>query len=417
MRAPYKPKTMNRFILFLWVCCWLTPLVLLSQITGSDGKLLRIDTYRNYKMLDSTAFQRVQYDYPIPTQRIETSYQFEAGLWVAQTRFNYTFDAMGRTLETILERYDPGAKVFYPQIRTQNFPRGNSLSLADSVFTYSWSDSQQAWELSIGQRNRFNAQNQLIETITSIAFSGQNFRNRDLNFYDASGNNIRIENYTFLNGQYTKTGFTVQVFDNMQLRSSTRYAPVPPADSVPLSRTLITYTPNKLISSTEGFTWDIVAKEWKKSSSTVYTYNAEQQVQSQVTTLSTAAVEQKSRADFYYTANGQIAREESYQGSGTPTEWSLDSKKFYYYDLASSLREPSLAPKSFKISPNPSADEVRLDLPLGSSFQVFNASGQLQASGIMNGQKALDIRNWNSGMYWVVARKGTEILLGKIIKP
>lgn len=408
---------MNRFILFLWVCCWLTPLVLLSQITGSDGKLLRIDTYRNYKMLDSTAFQRVQYDYPIPTQRIETSYQFEAGLWVAQTRFNYTFDAMGRTLETILERYDPGAKVFYPQIRTQNFPRGNSLSQADSVFTYSWSDSQQGWELSIGQRNRFNAQNQLIETTTSIAFSGQSFRNRDLNFYDASGNNIRIENYTFLNGQYTKTGFTVQVFDNMQLRSSTRYAPVPPADSVPLSRTLITYTPNKLISSTEGFTWDIVAKEWKKSSSTVYTYTAEQQVQSQVTTLSTATVEQKSRADFYYTANGQIARDESYQGSGTPTEWSLDSKKFYYYDLASSLREPSLAPKSFKISPNPSADEVRLDLPLGSSFQVFNASGQLQVSGIMNGQKTLDIRNWNSGMYWVVARKGTEVLLGKIIKP
>lgn len=408
---------MNRFILFLWVCCWLTPLVLLSQITGSDGKLLRIDTYRNYKMLDSTAFQRVQYDYPIPTQRIETSYQFEAGLWVAQTRFNYTFDAMGRTLETILERYDPGAKVFYPQIRTQNFPRGNSLSQADSVFTYSWSDSQQGWELSIGQRNRFNAQNQLIETTTSIAFSGQSFRNRDLNFYDASGNNIRIENYTFLNGQFTKTGFTVQVFDNMQLRSSTRYAPVPPADSVPLSRTLITYTPNKLISSTEAFTWDIVAKEWKKSSSTVYTYNAEQQVQSQVTTLSTAAVEQKSRADFYYTANGQIAREESYQGSGTPTEWSLDSKKFYYYDLASSLREPSLAPKSFKISPNPSADEVRLDLPWGSSFQVFNASGQLQVSGIMNGQKTLDIRNWNSGMYWVVARKGTEVLLGKIIKP
>lgn len=408
---------MNRFILFLWSCCWLTPLVLLSQITGSDGKLLRIDTYRNYKMLDSAAFQRVQYDYPIPTQRIETSYQFEAGLWVAQTRFNYTFDALGRTVETILERYDPGAKVFYPQIQTQNFPRGNSLSQADSVFTYNWSNSQQAWELSIGQRNRFNAQNQLIETITSIAFSGQSFRNRDLNFYDASGNNIRSENYTFLNGQYTKTGFTVQVFDNQQLRSSTRYAPVPPADSVPLSRTLITYTPNKLISSTEGFTWDIVAKEWKKTSSTVYIYNAEQQAQSQVTTLSIAAEEQKSRADFYYTANGKIAREESYQGSGTPTEWSLDSKKFYYYDQASSLREPNLAPRLFKISPNPSADEVRLDLPLGSSFQVLNASGQLQASGVMNGQKALDIRGWNSGMYWVLARKGTEVLLGKIIKP
>ena len=407
---------MNRLTLFLWSCCWLTPLVLLSQITGSDGKLLRIDSYRNYTKLDSAVFQRVQYDYPIPAQRIETTYQFEAGLWVPQIRFNYTFDAMGRTIENILERYNPGAKVFYPQIRTQNFPRGNSLSQIDSILTYTWSDSQQAWELSIGQRNRFDAQNQLIETITSIAFSGQSFRNRDLNFYDATGNNTRIENYTFLNGQYTRTGFSVQVFDNQQLRSSTRYAPVPPADSVPLSRLLITYTPNKLISSTEGFTWDIAAKEWKKSSSTIYAYNAEQQVQSQVTTLSIAAEEQISRTDFFYTVNGKIAHEESYQGSGSPIEWSLDSKKFYFYDLASSLREP-FTPKSFKISPNPSADEVRLDLPLGASFQVFNASGQLQGSGLIDGQKALDIRSWNSGIYWVVARQKNEILLGKIIKP
>lgn len=407
---------MNRFVPLLWGCALLAPSLLLSQITGSDGKLLRIDTYKNYKVLDSAAFQRVQYDYPNPAQSIETTYQFEEGLWVAQTRVNYSFDAMGRTVERILERYDPGAKIFYPQIRSQNFPRGNSLSLADSVFTYNWSDSQQAWELSIGQRNRFSAQNQLIETVTAIAFSGQSFRNRDLNFYDANGNNTRIENYTFLNGQYSQTGFTVQVFDNQQLRSSTRYAPVPPADSVPLSRVLINYTPNKLISSIEGFTWDIAAKEWKKSSSTVYAYHAEQQVQSQMTTLIIAAEEQKSQTNFFYTANGKLAREESYQGSGTPTEWNLESKKFYFYDMASSLRDPALAPKLLKISPNPSADEVRLDLPLGASFQVFNAGGQLQASGIMSGQKTLDIRNWNSGMYWVVGRRGTEVLLGKIIK-
>lgn len=408
---------MNRFILFLWSCCWLAPLVLLSQITGSDGKLLRVDTYRNYKALDSVAFQRVQYDYPISTQRIETSYQFEAGLWVAQTRFNYTFDALGRTIESIFERYDPGAKVFYPQIRTQNFPRGSSLSQVDSVFTYNWSDSQQAWELSIGQRNRFNAQNQLMETETAISFSGQSFRNRDLNFYDANGNNTRIENYTFLNGQYSKTGFTVQVFDNQLLLSSTRYAPIPPADSVPLSRTVNTYSANKLLSSTEGFSWDLLGKVWKKNSSSVFSYTAEQQLQSQIITVIMDSKEQISRADYFYTPNGSIARVESYQGSGTPQEWALDSKQFYYYDLASSLREPAFAPKRFKISPNPSADEVRLDLPWGSSFQVFNASGQLQASGIMNGQKALDIRAWNSGMYWVLARKGAEVLLGKIIKP
>ena len=408
---------MNRFILLLWGCAWLAPVALLSQITGGDGKLLRIETYRNYTATDSTAFQRTRYDYPIPTQRIETNDQFGEGLWVPQTRFNYTFDALGRTIETILERYDPGAKVFYPQVRTQSFPRGNSLTQVDSVFTYNWSDSQQAWEVSISQRNRFNAQNQLAETETAIAFSGQSFRNRDLYFYAANGNNTRIENYIFLNGQFIQTGFAVQIFDTNLLSNSTRYAPVPPADSVPLSRTIITYTSNKLISSTEGSTWDIVAKEWKKGSSTLYTYNAEQQVQSQNTIVNVGMEEQKSRADFFYTANGNISRDETYQGSGTPTEWDLDTKKFYYYDLASSLREPALSTKLFKISPNPSADEVRLDLPLGASFQVFKASGQLQASGWMNGQKTVDIRAWPSGMYWVVARQETEILLGKIIKP
>lgn len=408
---------MNRFILFLWSCCWLAPLALLSQITGSDGKLLRIDTYLNYKTLDSAVFQRIQYDYPIPTQRIETTYQFEEGLWAAQTRFNYTFDALGRTIESILERYDLGAKAFFPQIRTQNFPRGSSLNQLDSVFTYNWSDSQQAWELSISQRNRFNAKNQLVESETAISFSGQNFRNRDLNFYDAMGNNIRVENYTFLNGQFFRTGFTSRVYENNLVSSITSYGAVPPADSVPLSRTVNTYTANKLLSSTEGFSWDLIAKAWKKSSSSAYSYTAEQQLQSLINTLIIEDKEQISRADYFYTPNGRIARVESYQGTGTPPEWALDSKQFYYYDQASSLREPALAPKLFKISPNPSADEVRLDLPWGSSFQVFNASGQLQALGVMNGQKALDIRGWNSGMYWVVARKGTEVLLGKIIKP
>ncbi len=408
---------MNRFILLLWGCSWLAPHFLLSQITGGDGKLLRIETYRNYTAVDSAAFQRTRYDYPIPTQRVETNDQFEEGLWVPQTRFNYTFDALGRTIESILERYDPGATVFYPQIRTQSFPRGNSLTQVDSVFTYNWSEGQQAWEVSISQRNRFNAQNQLIETETAIVFSGQSFRNRDLYFYDANGNNTRFENYTFLNGQFVRTAVTIQIFENNLVRNYTNYGAVPPADSVPLSRIVFSYTPNRLISSTEGFRWDSVTKEWKKSSSTVYTYNAEQQIQSQMTTLSIAVEEQKSRSDFYFTANGSIAREETYQGSETPTEWELETKKFYYYDLASSLREPSLSTKLFKISPNPSTDEVRLDLPEGSSFQIFNAGGQLQASGFMNGQKTLAIRNWPSGMYWVVARQKTEILLGKIIKP
>ncbi|WP_373550755.1 T9SS type A sorting domain-containing protein [Haliscomenobacter sp.] len=408
---------MNRFILLLWGCSWLAPHFLLSQITGGDGKLLRIETYRNYTATDSTAFQRTRYDYPIPTQRIETNDQFEEGLWVPQTRFNYTFDALGRTIETILERYDPGAKAFYPQIRTQSFPRGNSLTQVDSVFTYNWSDGQQAWEVYITQRNRFNAQNQLVETETAIAFSGQSFRNRDLSFYDANGNNTRVENYSFLNGQFTLSGFTNRFFENNLLSGTTSYSAVPPNDSLPLSRSVNTYAANKLLSSAEGFSWDPISKEWKQSNSSVYTYTAEQQLQSLLITVIINGEAQKSRVDLYYTTNGSIVREENFKGSGTPTEWVLDTKKFYYYDLASSLHEPKFSKKLFKISPNPSTDEVRLDLPLGASFQVFNAGGQLQASGLMKGQKTVDIRNWPSGMYWVVARQEAEILLGKIIKP
>lgn len=407
---------MNRFILFLWSCVWLAPISLLSQTTGPDGKLLRTETYQKYTVADSSAFQRTRYDYPVSTQRIETNEQFAEGLWVPQTRFNYTFDALSRTIETILERYDPAAKVFYPQVRTQSFPRGNSRTQVDSVLTYNWSEVRQAWEVSISQRNRFNAKNQLIESETAIAFSGQSFRNRDLNFYDANGNNTRVENYTFLNGQFVRTGFTTRIFENNLLNSAISYSAISPNDSVPLSRTVNTYT-NKLLRSTEGSSWDVVSKEWKQSNSSTYTYTEAQQLQSLLITLIINGEAQKSRIDLYYTANGSIAREVNFKGSGTPTEWELDTKKFYYYDLASSLREPKFEKKSFKISPNPSIDEVRLDLPLGASFQVFNAGGQLQAAGMANGQTQLDICNWTSGMYWVVARKGAEVLLGKIIKP
>lgn len=392
----------------------LIPIFLFSQINEGTGRLFRWDLYKNYVGSDSTAVQRVLYDYPLPEQRLETSYQFEAGLWIAQTRISYILDPLGRTLENILERYEPVSQQFIPQTRTQTFPRGTSSTLVDSVFTFNWAADQNSWERFIAQRNRFNVQNQLIESESVISFSGQSFVNQDLRFYDPQGNLTRIENYALVNGQFTRTSFSIQVFENGQLSKITTYAPVPPNDSVPLNLSVTTYNENNLIHSTEGFSWDFVNKVWNKNSRTVLSYNAENLLLSKLSEITINGNSEISRSDFFYNKDGHLIQEQNFIGAGAPPEWTLDSKKFYYYDLASSIKEPTV--HAIEISPNPSRDEVRVNLPTGAYFQVYNAAGKIQASGEMNGQNRLDVRQWPRGMYWIVAQDGQQRWVGKMVK-
>lgn len=405
---------MNRFKVQLGIGICLIPIFLFSQINAGTGKLFRWDLYKNYTGSDSTASQRILYDYPLPEQRIETSYQFEEGLWIAQTRINYILDARGRTIENILERYEPVSQQFIPQARTQTFPRGTSLTLVDSVFTFNWAADQSTWERFIVQRNRFNTQNQLIESESVISFSGQNFVNRDLHFYDAQGNLIRIENYSRVNGQFILTSFSTHTYENGLLSRVTSFAPVPPKDSVPLNLSVTTYNENNLIRSIESFNWDIVNKVWNKTSSTILTYNVKNLLQSRTTEVVANGNRQISRNDLFYNNRDLLIQEQNFVGAGTPPEWTLDSKKFYYYDLASSLKEPSI--QLIQISPNPSRDEIRLDLPSGAYFQIYNAAGQVQLSGEMNGQNRLDVRHWPKGMYWIVAQDGQQRWVGKMVK-
>lgn len=405
---------MNRFKVYLGIGIGLIPIFLFSQINAGTGKLFRWDLYKNYTGNDSTASQRVLYDYPLPEQRIETSYQFEEGLWVAQNRISYILDAQERTIENILERYDPGSQQFIPQTRAQTFPRGTSSTLVDSVFTYNWMADQNTWERFIVQRNRFDTQNQWIESESVISFLGQSFVNRDLRFYDTQGNLTRIENYTLVNGQFTLTSFSTQVFENGLLSKVTTYAPVPPMDSVPLNLSVSTYGENNLIHSIEGFSWDIVNKVWNKNSRTALSYTAENLPQSRTSEIITNGNSQFSRSDFFYKDNERLTQEQNFVGVGMPPEWTLDSKKFYYYDLASSLKEPPV--QLIQISPNPSRDEVQVNIPTGAYFQVYNTAGQIQASGEMNGQNRLDLREWPRGMYWIVAQDGQQRWVGKIVK-
>lgn len=416
IKASYKSKTMNRLKVLFWGSICLAPAFLFAQITETAGKLLRAETYRNYTGGDSTAFQRTLYDYPLPTQRVETSYEFIEGLWMEQTRISVTYDALGRTIENILERYDIGGNQFFPQSRIQTFPRGNSLTQTDSVFTYNWSAGQNEWERIIALRNRFNAQNQLIEGETAISFSGQGFRSKDLYFYDAQGSLTRIENYSVVSGQFLLIGFTNHVFGNGLLRNTTSYAVVPPADSLPLSRTVNTYNEHKLISRSDVSTWDFVNKVWVDAHSTNYTYDTEKRVQSRIDTVIANGITQTSRKDFFYNALSDLIREETYIGTGEPAKWVLESKSFYYYDLASSLKDPKVSTRVLQISPNPSLEEIRLDLPSGAYFQVYNMAGQIQLSGKMNGQNRLDIRQWPKGLYLIVAQEGQLRWVGKVVK-
>ena len=78
----------------------------------------------------------------------------------------------------------------------------------------------------------------------------------------------------------------------------------------------------------------------------------------------------------------------------------------------------SLEKSSFKIYPNPAQNEIKItDIFVGSTLEIFSASGQLVQSEVLKSSHAsVQIEKLEPGMYTVKLTSGSNISYAKFIK-
>lgn len=388
-------------------------------LRSADPKLRRTETYQAYGQknpTDSTAFLRATYDYPTPTERIETNFQFDGEVWVPQSRFRYTFDALQRITAFNSETYNASTKQFVPQARQQAYPHGNTLQ-NDSLLVYNWSLAENKYVLTLKQTSTFNSKDQVKEINNTVSISGQTFRIKDVYSYDSNNNLTRTENFRYLEELAVKSGFTKYTYTNKLLITSTTYTAIGNTDSIPQAQITNRYNGLGLLEQTESFRWDFVSMTWSKSSSTIYGYDAAKKILFRETSVvNSGQPDQRSRAEFFYNKDGSSNFEVNYTFDANAQTFKLDNKKFYFYDPVSSLRDFSTPYKPLILYPNPTRGSLYLKLQDKAQIQVIGSNGQMLHTVVLTPGQVLDLSSLPSGMYQVLAKEGTEFFGSKVLK-
>ncbi|MDX2281997.1 MAG: T9SS type A sorting domain-containing protein [Saprospiraceae bacterium] len=362
---------------------------------------------------DSTPLFRSKYRYEPLNVKIEENEQFEDGKWKKMSRNTFLGDGLGRDLEITGEIYLDSSQQYFPESRLLNYPHGNSKTLSDSIFAYSWNMDTQEWTLILEVHNQFDANDRLLESRSLIDLFGTPVWLKDKYFYDAQGDNIRIETY-FSDGAFeVLTAKVENAFENHQPVETIAYIVDDNSGFAPQSRVSRTFE-SGLEKETLSFEWNYETNDWQQTESIRYDYDSAKRV---IFNEKTFYVEngpaEQERITYAYKDEDNLALESIY--FGFDNNFFLSDRKYYYYSGGMSGTN-DLKAEALTLRPNPTLGQVQIQLDEQAVYKVFNATGELVSSGICQPNSTLQLNNLPTGMYFISAFTSNKMFSGRLVK-
>ncbi len=364
---------------------------------------------------DSTPLFRTTYQYTSPNEKKEAEYEWINNAWLPLSRTTITSDDQQRIVTAIAEAYDPESETFKPDSRLENYPHGNSQDLIDSFLVYGWDTVAQDWLLLLATYNTFDAQDRILESVSTFDYFGTPLLFKDVYSYDANGDNHLIEESAVFDGFDIPSGRTeITYVDHLPIEVTTFVS-----DGVafyPTNRENYAYTLFGALRLAMSFQRDEANDEWDMTQRVEYGFDGEQRVASKETTfINPGAWDERELVTYAYVEDENLAQERLHHWDDDLFDWILDNKKYYYYNgLVSTPSIPSAL--ALQVAPNPTTDVVRLMLDEEAAVRVFDAAGQLVQSRLMQPGQVLDMTALPAGIYSVTAQNGAQLYTGKVAK-
>lgn len=364
---------------------------------------------------DSTPLFRTTYQYTSPNEKKEAEYEWINNAWMPLSRTTITSDDQQRIVTATAEAYDPESETFTPDSRLENYPHGNSQDLIDSFLVYGWDTVAQDWLLLLATYNTFDAQDRLLESVSTFDYLGTPLLFKDVYFYDANGDNHLIEQSAVFDGFDIPSGRTELVYVDHRPIEVTAFV----SDGIefyPTNRNNYAYTLFGALRLAMSFQRDEVNDEWDMTQRIEYGFDGAQRVASkQGIFYAQDGSETRELTTYAYIQDENLSLEMFFNWNDDLFDWILDTKKHYYYNgLVSTPSIPSAL--ALQVAPNPTTDVVCLALDGESMLQVFDVSGQLVQSRLMQPGQVLDMTALPAGIYSVTAQNGAQLYTGKVVK-
>jgi hypothetical protein len=365
---------------------------------------------------DSTPLLKTAYTYPDADTKLEINYQSELDEWTTLNRILTRYDEQDRIIEVIAETYDPITSSFVNDSKIETYYHEPTGTLLDSFAVSQWSPDLMDWVVQLSTWNVFDSEDRIIESNSSIGFLGEPIVFKDKYFYDDNGDNHLIESSAITEGEEIITGLTENTFTNHLLTASVVYT----TDGINFfreSRETFLYAPFGFLARHTIMEWNVEIENWQIAQTIDYQYDDEQRLSEKFITYYEEGVPADAeRPTYEYVEGNNLALETLYLYDAASETWSIDSKKYYFYNEITAIPNEPVQLLDLSLAPNPTTGMVKIGIAEISNVQLFDASGQMIASQILHPGQMMDLAFLPAGIYQLVAQNSTGIYSGRIVR-
>lgn len=365
---------------------------------------------------DSLLFARSTYEYLTADTKQETNFLYGNDGWQPLNRTTLIHDEQFRLVYAHTEVYDADTRTYLPDSKMDIFPHGDSQDLLDSLFVHQWDAGAGGWRLVLATRNTFAGPDRLWESISSLDDQGTLNTFVDAYSYDANDDNHLVETYAVTGNTERLIGRTDRKYAEHRLIEETVFA-YDGVDYQALRRTNRAYTLFGKVRKNMEFEWSNAIGNWRLAMVHDYAYDNAQRLSTKyITYLKPDGYEEREAIAYAYVESENLRQETLLRWDDDLFDWVLNSKKHYYYKSLVPTRPTPQPVQALPVSPNPTTGVARLQLDTESNVQVFDLSGQLLQSRIVQPGETLDLTQLPTGTYFVTAQHGADMFRGKIVK-
>lgn len=365
---------------------------------------------------DSIPLLRTVYTYPETNLKREINSQLEVDEWTPLNRITTVYDESDRIVEVVAEAYDPLTGSFVHDSKLETYYHGNSATLLDSFAVSQWSPDLMDWVVLLSTWNVFDSEDRILESYSNIAFLGEPILFKDKYLYDANGDNHLIESTAIFEGEEIPSGRTENTFTNHLLTAVVVYTS-DGVDFFPDSRETFLYAPFGFLARHSIMAWNVEIENWQLTKTIDHQYDEEQRLSEKFITFYEEGVPADAeRPTYEYVEGENLALETIYLFDVASEIWSLDSKKYYYYNGLTAIPNDPVQLIALPLAPNPTTGVVKIGIEETLAVHLFDATGQMIASQVLQPGQMMDLGYLAAGIYHLVAQHGTGYYSSRIIK-
>ena len=365
---------------------------------------------------DSIPLLRTVYTYPETKMKIEINSQLELDEWTPLNRITTIFDEKDRIVKVVAQVYDPLTGLFVDDSKLETYYHGNSATLLDSFAVSQWSPDLMDWVVQLSNWNVFNSEDRIIESYTSIGFLGEPILFKDNYLYDANGDNHLIESTAIFEGEEITSGRTENTFTNHLLTAMVVYTS-DGVDFFPDSRETFLYAPFGFLSRHSIMAWNVEIENWQLTKTIDHQYDEEQRLSEKFITFYEEGIPADAeRPTYEYVEGKNLALETIYLFDAAGETWSIDSKKYYYYNGLTAIPKDPVQVLALPLAPNPTTSLVKIGIEETLAVQLFDASGQMISRQVVQPGQMMDLGYLPAGIYLLMAQNETGYYRSRIIK-